>query len=319
MQLSDFSTLVLALTASAVEAGPKDHQLKLIDMLTDVVRFDAAWWGWSSFGSGRTTLVHTDVFDLPRSFESAFRAVAHVDPFIRHGRNLSVFAKTVSTTSPDLSQDYSNFLKAYTISAVLNGHCRLQGESEFNFFMSLYRRGDQPAFNDVETADFRIILRHLEQSLSLSLSAELRAQAPAGGEAALLAAGGVLVRATCGFRARLEAEGLSARDRATVLSDLSMQNGFWSGRTLMLTSQSYQRALRLVRLAPTDLTARLSPEERKVANLLVGGLSMRQIAERKGVSHNTVRNQVATIYRKTGASGKIDLIQRLNAISTRNS
>lgn len=311
MHLSDFSDLILRLTRSAVELPPREHQAHLIKMLSGLTEFDASWWGWSNFAAGRTTLVNTGTFNLPRTFESAVRAVSGLDPFIRHGRRLEVFAKSIEADAPGLEPEFRSFMSAFGLGAIMNGHCRLRGETEFNFFMSLYRPVGAPGFTAGETADFRMILRHLEQSLSLSLRAELRALAPADGEAALLSNNGVIARATRGFRNRVEAEHPLAAKREAILVQLAGAERIWTGQRITLASQRYSPGLMLVRLTPADLTSRLTPEERKVCDLLMTGKTMRQIADLKGVSLNTVRNQVAAIYRKIGVSGKLELAQKL--------
>lgn len=60
---------------------------------------------------------------------------------------------------------------------------------------------------------------------------------------------------------------------------------------------------------------RLSPRERKVAELYLSGLTMRQIATTNRVSPHTVRNQLAAIYRKIGVSGKLGLARALSAVA----
>ena len=135
----------------------------MIDQLRRIVQFDAGWWGWSNFASGGATLVNTSTYRLSSGFESAVRAVARDDPFIRHGRNLTAFAKSIRRDDPGLSRDVVNFRQTFEIDAVLNGHCRLRGDTEFNFFMSLYRVGHMTAFTVEETSDLGIILQHLER------------------------------------------------------------------------------------------------------------------------------------------------------------
>lgn len=311
MHLEDFSDLILRLNSSAVELPPRAHQDNLIAMLGGFVGFSSAWWGWSNFAGGRVTLVNTATFRQSRGFESAFRAVSAQDPLIRHGRNLTLFAKSLETDQPGLQRDFRNFLLAFDIGSILNGHCRLGGVSEFNFFMSLYRARGQPPFTDAETASFRVILRHVEQSLSLSLRAELRSLAPTGGEAALLSSGGAIVRATRGFRPKLEQDGTTPAEIATLMTTMAARERIWTGRNVTLISRAYAPGLVLVQQAPVDLASRLSPAERRVAEMLLGGLNMRQIADRKQVSVNAVRNQVAAIYRKTGVRGKLELVQKM--------
>lgn len=311
MHLTDFSDLILRLNDSATELAPRAHQDALIKILSGLVQFDAAWWGWSSFAGGRTTIVNTATFGVSHGFESAFRVVAHQDPLLRHGRDLTVFAKSIEVGSAGLGEDFRNFLRAFDIGAVLNGHCRLHGATEFNFFMSLYRRSGSSAFSDEQTTDFRLILRHLEQSLSQSLRTELRASAPRDGEAALISEGGAVIRATRGFRDRLREEGVAPSALNALLLDMASHEKVWTGQHVSLVSRRYSAGLMLVQQAPVDSSAQLSTEERKVAELLLAGFTMRQVSEKKQVSLNTVRNQVTSIYRKTGVSGRLELVQKL--------
>lgn len=310
MHTSEFSDLVFRLTNSAIEADPREHQTAQIEILRDSIQFDAAWWGWSNFSGGRTRLINTGLIDLPHSFESAVRAVLHLDPFVQYGRYLTVFGKAIDVENDDLPADYKNCLAAYQITSVMNGHFRLQGYSQFNFFLSLYIRSDSRKFSATEVNDFRVILRHIEQNLSLSLRAELRGLAPINGEAAFVSVGGAIARATRGFLDRLSEEGLSRGKIAEILADLSFGQSTWKGTNLRLDGTTYLQNLVLVRLAPHDVLGRLSEEERKVADFLAAGLTMREIAEKKGVSHNTVRNQVASIYRKTGVKNRTMFLDR---------
>jgi DNA-binding CsgD family transcriptional regulator len=51
----------------------------------------------------------------------------------------------------------------------------------------------------------------------------------------------------------------------------------------------------------------LSPAEKEIALLLLKGLSHKEVAELRGVSEATVRQQARSIYRKAGLEGRHDL------------
>ena len=51
----------------------------------------------------------------------------------------------------------------------------------------------------------------------------------------------------------------------------------------------------------------LTPAEREVGLLLLKGLSLQQVAELRGVSERTVRQQASTIYTKSGLAGRAEL------------
>lgn len=304
MKTTDLSNFIFQLTNSAIEMRPDAHQASQIALLKEVVPFDAAWWGWSNFSGGRNRLNNTGLYDLPSSFESAVRAVLHLDPFVQSGRNLAVYGKTVDVEADDLPRDYRQCLRAFDIKSILNGHCRLQGDTQFNFFLSLYKRTGGDRFSDADSRDFRVILKHIEQNLSLSLRAELRSLAPKDGEAAIVSEGGAIVRATRDFQDRLAQECRTVAHSAKVLSDMSFGQLRWASASVVLEGALYKPGLRLIRLAPSSALARLSRHEREVADDLSQGLTMREIAAKRDVSHNTVRNQVASIYRKTGVTNR---------------
>jgi DNA-binding CsgD family transcriptional regulator len=312
MQAALLSELVLRLTDSAMNSAVAVHQSRMVDFLRGITPFDMAWWGWSNFSAGRINLVCSETYGLPRSFETDVRAVLQSDPFIRYGRNLPVYSMTLVPARVSLSPEFRSFAAAYGLRFLLNGHCRLREESRYNFFMSLYRR-DGPEFTQQEAADFRIILLHLEQSLSLSLRSELQGRAPAGGEAALLDSRAEIVRASRGFHRALEEEGLEARRLTGILRRLGLQRGSWTGHSVTLTAEPYADDLSLVRLSKPGPWDRLARQERKVAELYLSGLTMPEIAASFRVSPHTVRNQISAIYRKTGSSGKLDLSRRLGA------
>ena len=62
---------------------------------------------------------------------------------------------------------------------------------------------------------------------------------------------------------------------------------------------------RVITRHPGTLTAR----EAQIVERLVEGLSTREIAERYGIGHQTVKNYVTVIYEKLGIHGRQQLLQ----------
>jgi len=56
---------------------------------------------------------------------------------------------------------------------------------------------------------------------------------------------------------------------------------------------------------------RLSPAEHDVANLLVKGLSIAEIAELRGSAEGTVKSQLNAIYRKSGCQNRGEVLARI--------
>ena len=51
----------------------------------------------------------------------------------------------------------------------------------------------------------------------------------------------------------------------------------------------------------------LTPRERQLLAIILDGARNREIADRLGLKEQTVKNQLATLYRKTGASSRLEL------------
>ena len=64
-------------------------------------------------------------------------------------------------------------------------------------------------------------------------------------------------------------------------------------------------------LSGTDMLARLSPREQEIADCYASGKTSRQIAALLCISQTTVRNHVATIYRKLEIGNKTELVNLL--------
>lgn len=60
-----------------------------------------------------------------------------------------------------------------------------------------------------------------------------------------------------------------------------------------------------------DILAGLAPAEREVAGLVLAGKTSAQIAAQRRVAIRTVENQIASLYRKTGARSRAELVALL--------
>jgi len=80
------------------------------------------------------------------------------------------------------------------------------------------------------------------------------------------------------------------------------------------TSSVMLRLLEKFRKVRGNETELLSARERQVAELYIQGLDRKKIAEMFQTSENTVKNQVASIYKKLQATNRLDLARRLGRI-----
>ena len=306
MNRYELSEFVLTLIDRANTHTPLRFQQFMVNLVREVTVFDAAWWGWSLFRGGKATIVHTNLSGLPREFETAVRAQLVNDPFVRTGRSLKLFTKSLSADEIESHTHFRALTDEFNVTQMLNGHCNVR-EGPFNFFMSLYRFGKSPAFSETENADFLAILRHLEQALSLSLQFDLATRVDSRSEWALIDHDGELFLSSSGFHAALAATLSRGQRPLTRLKEIARHDRLSGRHGSVFSRTRYSNELWLVSLQPHNPWKLLSPKERQIAELLSAGATSRAIAQKLGVSPNTVRNQTASIYRKMGVHNKVEL------------
>ena len=302
----ELSEFVLTLIDKANTHTPLRFQQFMIDLVRDVTVFDAAWWGWSLFRAGKVTIVHTNLSGLPAAFETAVRSQLVNDPFVRTGRSLKLFTKSLTINEIASNPHFRSLSDEFNVTQMLNGHCNVR-EGPFNFFMSLYRFDKSQAFSETETADFLAILRHLEQALSLSLQFDLAMRVEPHSEWALIDHDGELFLSSTGFHSALAATLPRGQKPSTRLKEIARQETFSSRHGQVFSRARYSNELWLVSIQPHNPWKLLSPKERQIAEMLCAGATSRAIADKLDVSQNTVRNQTTSIYKKMGVHNKVEL------------
>ena len=77
---------------------------------------------------------------------------------------------------------------------------------------------------------------------------------------------------------------------------------------LRVTDQMKNGELPRRRHRTSDEEVRLTRRERQIVALLLEGYANKEIAARLNVSDQTVKNQLSTLYRKTGVSSRLELV-----------
>lgn len=83
------------------------------------------------------------------------------------------------------------------------------------------------------------------------------------------------------------------------------------GRLTQVTFNANEGALVSIARPDSGLRDVLTPAECSVARLIVDGLSHREIADRRGTAITTIANQVGSLFRKLGISGRNELLVRI--------
>ncbi len=256
--------------------------------------------------------VHTHVSDLPQGFEPVVRARLAKNPFVCTGRNLTRYARSIPVAEAVTDAGCRAISDEFGLTQVLNGHCKVC-DGQFNFFMSLYRRGDAAPFTETENADFLAVLRHIEQATSVCLRFDLGMRVDPNTGWALVDHTGELFLFSTGFADQTGRTPKPGQKPANLQRAMARNGSFAAQIGVVFTRKRFSDDLWLVTVSPPSPWAGLSKREHLVANCLVQGMTMRQAAETLEVSVNTVRNQVNSIYRKTDVRNRTQFLRLANA------
>lgn len=309
-QLSEF---ILSISKQATSLAPMEFHDRLLRDVQTLFSFDKAWYGWSFLRRGKTMLIQTKTHALPPDFEKSILPYLDRDPFVRLGRQRKFFAQSMTFKNTQFDPPVQQLAASLGAADILSGHCQVP-DGPFNFFMSLFRGPDKTPFTATETKDMRVVLRHLEQALSSSLILDLSQTLDKVVNWALVSKDGEIFLSSTHFKSHLEAHRSRGLERRHQLQEIIARD-FISAGGFLFSCEQYAPALMLVTVQKSSPWAQLSPGEKRVAAKLIKGATMRAIAQSSGVSLNTIRNQTASIYRKTGVKTRVELV-RLSAQST---
>lgn len=104
---------------------------------------------------------------------------------------------------------------------------------------------------------------------------------------------------------------------AALMSALaSSENRRFVGRNLVISARVIGPSLAL-QICEVNPSRNLTQAQRKVADLLVQGLSYKEVAIRLGLSDNTVRNHLTVMYRKINARNKVEFANNWQLLNSR--
>lgn len=300
-QLSDF---LLELHSNSRQLDPVDFQQQTLRQLRCFIDYDFAIWG---AGDGLARHVHTaTILDQdPRLFET-WEPVKHEDPFA----NLVIGNTGNSWTLADLppqalkTRAYNEHWRRYDARQMLST-MEVDGRTGLHVFVTLCRDNSVVSFDERERRIKGLITRHLFLAARHNDEFALSQHDEQGGVAIVDWLGrvhqsgrqfGDLVAQEWGGGAR----------RQLPLGLEHFGRGSYTGRQIHLSFLPLgdRFIVRAERCSPLE---RLSPRERDIARGYARGYSYKQVGRDLGISPNTVRNHLQSIYRKLKIRDKAEL------------
>lgn len=288
-----------------------------LNRLRELLPFDSGMWGQGR--SGPIVIHDVHVHDQPEAMMANYARVAKHDFFA--AASTSMPGKTINLYDVIERQDfvrhtmYLQHAKRFGMEHML---CTtMPGSMEgYIHFVSLWRASYDEPYTEADRALKEHLMPHLIEARRVNVLSGIRDQVDKHQArefvAALCGTDGVLHEVQDGFGPMLsrmdttwkgatlprplrEAMRRKARGRLSE-GGVTAEWFAWEGRTVVC-------------LHPAEAIDQLSRREAQIAHLLAEGKSHRDAAAALGVSTNTVRTHVYSLYRKLGCTNKAEMIR----------
>ncbi|MBD8494336.1 response regulator transcription factor [Pseudomonas syringae] len=308
--LSAFSSTLLDIQRLAHDQSVEHFHDAMLARLQGLIRFEKAWWGRSALIDGLPEEHRHHLFNLPGDYLQDWKSMREDDitvtrAFLNPGR--AVIIDMHSTAGLRWLGDRHGIRELLCVIAIDPLTCLTE-------HLALYRRHDQPRFNEHD----RLLLDHCMPHLAAAISANQIRTLIARRES--LDASPNLALAVCDRKGTLQ-----CAERGFIKRWLACFPG-WSGPNLDIAITEGEQALEHVHLSisragdlfvlaarlPTPLQC-LSPREHDVAQGFGEGKTYKEVARQLGLAPNTVRHHIRSIYAKLGIKDKARIAQLLRA------
>lgn len=303
--LPEFSRLLLALYRLAQETPVQQFQDAVLDAVKPLLHFDACAWGTATM-----TPVGIDIHSLhrhnfPDEMFAAFERVRHQDSAavrVTSRPRMTIGFSAMEEFAGDDQAEIRQFAIDWS-----QHHCFITSDvnplTRFTQWVSLFRSEPQRRCTPQEIEFLDALAPHLMQSLAINRLVHLDRlvgdTARESWSVAIADARGVLYHADPRFRELMESEWPLRGER--LADDLLERLKGGEDRVLgarALVQRTLEQGLFFLRARQRHPVDSLSPREFMVAEMLVSGMTHKQIALRVSRSPETIRTQVKAIFAK---------------------
>jgi len=300
--LMDLYQRVMDMRGASLEAG-------LFDWLPAHLQFDAAWLGHSTFTEVGPVMHASVLHALPKDYVQDWLSIRDDDPTVRLLPAAPGEPVRLSVHDADLPSRSRDFLRRHGLTQVM---CNIAADPALMTVMhlSLYRRGDAAPFSEVDLDLLRGLMPHLAAAATMSRVYRARlSHAPGAAQSCLAVCSplGVLQFAEPGFAELMRLEW--PQWLGGILPTALLQapaNGVVAGRQVNFHQQVTEAAL-VVKAQPRSPLDRLSPGERRVAELFGAGRTYKSVARELRLSPTTVRHYLRQAYVKLDIRSKSEI------------
>lgn len=322
-KFDQFNALVLQLYRLAGEVPLEHYQDAVLAAIKPVLAFDSAMWGTATFRPSQGMDIHRlHLHQQSMEMIETYDEFKHLD--LAAAVAVGKPKTTLTVDCDDLfharpSRPYREFQKRFDISNVfITAHT--QQDTGATQWLSLFRAHADQRCSDDESQLLAQLAPHIMQGLHHSLARQLDrtlVQNTQGSqEAAITDPRGIIHYATPGSEALLRLEWPTrfhtGRVPEPLLQWARTERELFVGHCIAAQCE-VRKDLLFLHLRPCRPSDRLPPRQREVAQMLIQGLTHKEIAQRLCRSPATVRTQIRLIYERLGVGNVAQLAQALQA------
>lgn len=324
--LDRLSETLLRLGRLAREVPAPEFLGQAVETIRELISFPRGWWGLGTdTGKGNIPSIHqSEYIGLPDEFAAEWRKIATIDGYADDIRqHIGQVQRYVDCGNTDLPPAIVDFDQRYDLCHTM-GVALDDAATGHGFFIVLYRGKDGLAFSDEDALLFLHLMRHIIQLWHYSLQDALAIASNQNlTNAALVRSDGRVLYAGPRICELLYSEwpewdgiclpGEVVKRFASLPNKLRLTSG-------VIDLSAREEYIWLVRVgAGAEMgadTPRLSPRERRVAELFASGHSYKEIARLLGLTPATVRTYLRDAYLRLGVRNKIQLGGALSGRTT---
>jgi DNA-binding CsgD family transcriptional regulator len=313
--VESFSRFVFDLHRAALEAPMERFQEQALDLLSEHVSFDSAWWGMSATAIRAFDVHNSYTYGLPADFGELWESVRHDPNMIR-----MVSKGPGYTLNCELPEFFTDAPQIRAVTEVLGiRHLLFTFDLNRNVniltFLVLYRKDKDRRFSEEDRLLTQLIVPHLFACWNynrITQISQLRmSRMDLGFLVALADRKGVVHDAAPGFSELMREEWPDWRSPtlpAALIRVCQRHSSSFTGNRLVVKASGVRDWVLLLvsKRAPADF---LSNREQAIASAFAKGDSYKEIALRLAISPATVRHHLRRIYEKLEISDKAQLAQ----------
>ncbi|MBV1790704.1 LuxR C-terminal-related transcriptional regulator [Marinobacterium sp. D7] len=314
MVLNQFSQALLEIYRLAREEPLERFLQTMLECVQSIIPFRSAWWGRGAPSAEAPERLHSYyLLHLPPEYFTDWKSIRDDDNTVEEVFKKPGEAIILNIDNPDIHPGLKWLGERYEFHELM---CviSLDEITGLSNHLSIYRAKEDNPFTPLERQLLESLMPHLLSAASInqirSLYALLESRSDSHMALAVCTRDGVLLSSEPGLVDLLLTEW--PEWRGPTLPFLPDATGY-QGKSVVIDTHNRDDLYLLVarQLYPIE---QLSTREQDVATRFGQGLTYKEIARDIGVSPNTVRHYLRSIYRKLGINNKADIGRLLHDI-----